>query len=181
MISFATQTEIVKTSGLTWIQTVWQSDCFAEWFFLSKSVRPRSREIMWLQDRVICYESRRCKTCQNSWGRLDLAVLFTPSTPNRLNRNQVRWNTCACVRRSTPSSKVVRTEQSRDMFQNKMAEHCLHCSEIFFQYFPIGSDNYLYWKNMVISEKDWKHMYVDNILFSSSWQSDCVIFSQFKQ
>ena len=26
-------------------------------------------------------------------GRLDLAVLFTPSTPNRQNRNQVRWNT----------------------------------------------------------------------------------------
>ena len=41
------------------------------------------------------------------WGKLDLAVLFTPSTPNRQNRNQVRWNTCAGVRRSTPSSKVV--------------------------------------------------------------------------
>ena len=67
-----------------------------------------------------------------SWGRLDLAVLFTPSTPNRQNRNQVRWNTCAGVRRSTPSSKVVQTEQSRDMIQNKMAEHCLHCTEIFF-------------------------------------------------
>ena len=51
-------------------------------------------------------------------GRLDLAVLFTPSTPNRQNRNQVRWNTCAGVRRSTPSSKVVQTEQSRDLFQN---------------------------------------------------------------
>ena len=67
-----------------------------------------------------------------SWGRLDLAVLFTPSTPNRQNRNQVRWNTCAGVRGSTPSSKVVQTEQSRDLFQNKMAEHCLHCTEIFF-------------------------------------------------
>ena len=40
-------------------------------------------------------------------GRLDLAVLFTPSTPNRQNRNQVRWNSCAGVRRSTPSSEVV--------------------------------------------------------------------------
>ena len=65
-------------------------------------------------------------------GRLDLAVLFTPSTPNRQNRNQVRWNICAGVRWSTPSSKVVQTEQSRDLFQNKMAEHCLHCTEIFF-------------------------------------------------
>ena len=67
-----------------------------------------------------------------NWGRLDLAVLFTPSTPYRYNRNQVHWNTCAGVRRSTPSSKVVQTEQSRDLFQNKMAEHCLHCTEIFF-------------------------------------------------
>ena len=55
----------------------------------------------------------------NIWGRLDLAVLFSPSTPNRQNRNQVRWNTCAGVRRSIPSSKVVQTEQSRDLFQNK--------------------------------------------------------------
>ena len=39
--------------------------------------------------------------------RLDLAVLFTPSTPNRQNRNQVRWNICAGVRLSTPSFKVV--------------------------------------------------------------------------
>ena len=42
-----------------------------------------------------------------SRGRLDLAVLFTPSTPNRQNRKQVRWNTCAGVRRSTPSFEVV--------------------------------------------------------------------------
>ena len=41
------------------------------------------------------------------WGRLDLAFLFTPSTPNRQNRNQVRWNICAGVRRSTPYSEVV--------------------------------------------------------------------------
>ena len=65
-------------------------------------------------------------------GRLDLAVLLTPSTLNRQSRNQVRWNTCAGVCRSTPSSKVVQTEQSRDLFQNKMAEHCLHCTEKFF-------------------------------------------------
>ena len=54
-----------------------------------------------------------------SWGRLDLAVLFTPSTPNRQNRNQVCWNICAGVRRSTPSSEVVQTEQSRDLFQKR--------------------------------------------------------------
>ena len=42
-----------------------------------------------------------------SWGRLDLAVLFTPSTPTRQNRNQVHWNICAGVRRSTPSFEVV--------------------------------------------------------------------------
>ena len=40
-------------------------------------------------------------------GRLDLAVLFTPSTPNRQNRNQVRCYICAGVRQSTPSSEVV--------------------------------------------------------------------------
>ena len=54
-------------------------------------------------------------------GRLDLALLFTPSTPNRQNRNQVHWNTCAGVRQNTLSSKVVQTEQSCDLFQNKMA------------------------------------------------------------
>ena len=64
--------------------------------------------------------------------RLDLAVLFTPSTPDRQNRNQVRWKTCAGVRQSTPSSNMVQTEQSRVLFQNKMAEQCLHCTEIFF-------------------------------------------------
>ena len=54
-----------------------------------------------------------------TWGRLDLAVLFTPSTPNRQNRNQVHWNICAGVRRSTPSSEVVQTEQSRALFQKR--------------------------------------------------------------
>ena len=54
-----------------------------------------------------------------AWGRLDLAVLFTPSTPYRQNRNQVHWNICAGVHRSTPSSEVVQTEQSRDLFQKR--------------------------------------------------------------
>ena len=60
-----------------------------------------------------------CVSVSFNWGRLDLAVLFTPSTPNRQNRNQVRWNICAGVRRSTPSSEVVQTEQSRDLFQKR--------------------------------------------------------------
>ena len=64
-------------------------------------------------------------------GRLDLAVLFTPYTPNRQNRNQVCWNICAGVRRSTPSFEVVQTEQSRDLFQKKMADHCLHVRKYF--------------------------------------------------
>ena len=34
---------------------------------------------------------------QVSRGRLDLDVLFTPSTLNRQNRKQVRWNICAGV------------------------------------------------------------------------------------
>ena len=66
---------------------------------------------------------------QNISDRLDLAVIFTL---NRQNSNQVRWNTCAGVRRSTQSSKVVQAEQSRDLFQNKMAELCLHCTKLFF-------------------------------------------------
>ena len=36
--------------------------------------------------------------CSNR-GRLDLAVLFIVSTPNRQNRNQVCWNICAGVHR----------------------------------------------------------------------------------
>ena len=57
-----------------------------------------------------------------SRGGLDLAVLFTPFTPNRQNTDQVRWNFCAKVLRRSPSSEVVQTEQSRDLFQNKMAD-----------------------------------------------------------
>ena len=66
---------------------------------------------------VTCYKTRWRSTA--SMGRLDLAVLFTPSTPNRQNRNQVRWNICAGVRQSTPSFEVVQTEQSRDLFQKR--------------------------------------------------------------
>ena len=48
-----------------------------------------------------------CDSDEKSRGRLDLAVPFTPSTPNRQNRNQVCWNICAGVRWSTPCSEVV--------------------------------------------------------------------------
>ena len=61
-----------------------------------------------------------------SRGGLDLAVLFTTFTPNKQNRNQVLWKICAGVLRHTPSSAVMYTEQSCDLFQNKMVEHCLH-------------------------------------------------------
>ena len=60
------------------------------------------------------------------WGGLDLAVLFTSFAPNTQNRNQVHWNSCAGVLRRTQSSETVLGEQSRHLFQNKMAEHCLH-------------------------------------------------------
>ena len=58
------------------------------------------------------------------WGRLYLAVLFTPSTPHRQNRNQVRWNTCAGIRGSTPPSEVGQTLFSCSLysFHSKQAE-----------------------------------------------------------
>ena len=59
-------------------------------------------------------------------GRLDLAVLFTPSTLKRQNRNQVCWNICTGVLRRAPPSEVVQTEQPCYLFQRKMAERFLH-------------------------------------------------------
>ena len=47
------------------------------------------------------------------------------------DRNQVHWNIYGGVLQHTPSSEVVWSEQSRDVFQNKMMEHCLHV-DIFF-------------------------------------------------
>ena len=41
------------------------------------------------------------------------------------NNNQVHWNGCAGVLQHTPSSGVVSVEQPRDLFRNKMTEHCL--------------------------------------------------------
>ena len=63
-------------------------------------------------------------------GRLDLAVLFTPSTLNRQNQKTSALE-LLCWR--TPEYSIFQgvVEQSRDLFQ-KMAEHCLHCAEIFF-------------------------------------------------
>ena len=68
---------------------------------------------------AVSQQSVSVSAWKNIKGRLDLAVLFTPSTPNRQNKNQVRWNICAGVRRSTPSFEVVQTEQSRDLFQKR--------------------------------------------------------------
>ena len=62
-----------------------------------------------------------------------MTVLFTPSTPNRQNRNQVHWNICAGVRRSTPSSKVVQTEQSRDLFQKRWRIIACMCGTILYR------------------------------------------------
>ena len=73
-----------------------------------------------------------------AWGRLDLAVLFTPSTPNRQNRNQVRWNICAGVRRSTPPFEVVQTEQSRDLFQKRWRIIACMCGNILYRLIYFG-------------------------------------------
>ena len=34
-----------------------------------------------------------------------------------------------------------------------------------FQSFPIGSDNYSYWKNMVVCKRNWKHVYFVILFF----------------
>ena len=52
-----------------------------------------------LQQHFVCY----CIT----WGRLDLAVPFTPFTPNRQNSNQVVLEHLYRRTPATPSSKVV--------------------------------------------------------------------------
>ena len=65
-------------------------------------------------------------------GGLDLAVLSTRFTPNRQYRNQVHRNICSRVLWRTPSSEAIWTEQSCDLFQNKMAEHCLHVLRYYF-------------------------------------------------
>ena len=74
-----------------------------------------------------------CNKIYLCWGRLDLAVLFTPSTPNGQNKNQVRWNICAGVRQSTPSFEVVQTEQSRDLFQKRWRIIACMCGNILYR------------------------------------------------
>ena len=70
------------------------------------------RFLIWLVRNILkCYCSLSIFNLDDNvftWGRLDLAVPFTPSTPNRQNRNQVCWNICAGVRRSTPFSRWCR-------------------------------------------------------------------------
>ena len=46
--------------------------------------------------------------------------------------NIKKMNICAGVLRCTPSSEVMWSEQSCDLFLNKMVEHYLHCTEISF-------------------------------------------------
>ena len=49
------------------------------------------------------------------------------------DRNQVHWNIYGGVLQHTPSSEVVWSEESHDLFQNKMLEHtdCMY-SDIFY-------------------------------------------------
>ena len=56
------------------------------------------------------------------WGEHDLAVLFTPFTPDRQNTNQGHRNICAGILQRAPSSEMVYTEQSRDLFQSKYSK-----------------------------------------------------------
>ena len=99
---------------------------FCATFLQSVPPQIRKKFVVATEFRASCYNSGSLVVnivklffFNMSRGRLDLAVLFTPSTPNRQNRNQVRWNICAGVHRSTPSSAVVQTEQSRDLFQKR--------------------------------------------------------------
>ena len=112
-----------------YLQQTTSADDIFRCFFLG-ALRVKSYISQFVYARRVDYLSigsfAGSETPETIRGGLDLAVLFTPSTPNRQNRNQVRWIICAGVRRSTPSSEVVKTEQSRDLFQNKMAEPCLH-------------------------------------------------------
>ena len=69
-------------------------------------------------------------------GELDLADLFTKNfTLNRQDRNQVRCNICAGILWRTPLSEVViYTEQSGDLFGNKMAQHWLHVLKYLYRF-----------------------------------------------
>ena len=103
----------------------------------------------------------------NNRGGLDLAVLFTPSTPNRQNRNQVSWNTCAgvlhlprCCRQNShvTCSKI----RWRSIAYTILSYFCLSRWVLIIIHIE---------KNMVINKRDSKHIYFV-ILFASSWQSD---------
>ena len=81
---------------------------------------------------MLNYSFRSSGICVTK-GRLDIAVLFTPSTPNRQNRNQVLWNICAGVRQSTPSFEVMQAEQSRDLFQKRWRIIACMCGNILYR------------------------------------------------
>ena len=132
-IHWAVQTYPI-TKMLTWIGRFtahWKGNYLREITYLLYTTKSRDIIVVWFHIAPETYKIA-VVSLDRIRDRLDLAVLFTPSTPNRQNWNQVRWNTCAGVRRSTPSSKVVQTEQSPDLFQNKMVEHSVHCTDIFF-------------------------------------------------
>ena len=100
---------------------------------------------------------------------LDLAVLFIPSTPMRLGH--LCWRT---PEYSIFGGGVDRTATWPAPKQDAITLSTLY-GDIFLS-FPIGYDKYSYRKNiMVISKIDWKDIYFV-ILFSSSWQSDWVLF-----
>ena len=103
----------------------------------------------------------------------DLAVISTLITSNRQNRNQVLWNICAGVLWRTPSSEVVWTEQSHDLFRNKITRHCL-------RYFFMFLNIFILEKNKLICKRD---EIICNLLISYfyfSWPSVPMTFSSFK-
>ena len=72
-------------------------------------------------------------------------------TPNRQNRNQVHWNTCAGSIFRGGVDKTVKWPVHK---QDGRALPSLY-QDIFLP-FQIGSDNDLNWKNMVVSKRDWR-------------------------
>ena len=106
----------------------------------------------------------------------DLAVFSTLFTPNGQNRNRVHWNICAGVLRHTPSFEVVWTEQSHDLFRNKITRHCRGYFFMFLNIF-ILEKNKLICKRVEIT-------CICNLLisffFSFSWPSVPMTFSSFK-
>ena len=101
---------------------------------------------------LTCFQNERLKNISfgntikrfESKGRLNLAVHFTPSTPNRQHRNKVCWNICV------PAFRGGVDKQSRDLIQNKMAERCFMYWDVCItwfslEYFNVPSFTYFRW------------------------------------